>query len=93
MLSVDIAMVPTMVLVTEVPTLLPMMTGMPSLSVIAPLAAIATTIEVVAEEDCQRYIFNGAEAETVTRFFNASRNMFYQNTKHNLLKRRQPNFR
>ena len=53
-------MVPTMVLVTEVPTLLPMMTGMPSLSVMAPLAAIATTIEVVAEEDCQRYIFNGA---------------------------------
>ena len=65
-------MIPTMVLVTEVPTLLPMMTGMPSLSVMAPLAAIATTIEVVAEEDCQRYIFNGAEAETCfikTQFF------------------------
>ena len=70
-------MIPTMVLVTEVPTLLPMMTGMPSLSVMAPLAAIATTIEVVAEEDCQRYIFNGAEAETCF-------------SKHNFLKRRQP---
>ena len=40
-----------MVEVTEVPTLLPMMTGMPSLRVIIPLAAIATITEEVADDD------------------------------------------
>ena len=35
----------------DVPTLLPMMTGIPSLSVMILLAAIATTTEVVADED------------------------------------------
>ena len=40
-----------MVEVTEVPTLLPMMTGIPSLRVIMPLAAMATMTEEVAEED------------------------------------------
>ena len=37
--------------VIEVPTLAPMMKGMPCLTDIAPEAAIATTIVVVVEED------------------------------------------
>ena len=41
----------TMVEVTEVPTLLPMMTGMPSLRVMMPLAAMATITEEVADDD------------------------------------------
>ena len=40
-----------MVEVKDVPTLVPMMTGMPSFRVITPDAAIATTREVVAEDD------------------------------------------
>ena len=41
----------TIVDVIDVPTLLPMITGIPSLSVMIWLAAIATTTEVVADED------------------------------------------
>ena len=37
--------------VRDVPTFVPMMTGIPSFKVIRPDAAIATTIEVVAEDD------------------------------------------
>ena len=40
-----------MVDVMLVPTFDPMMTGIPSFSVITPLAAMATTTEVVADED------------------------------------------
>ena len=45
----------TIVDVIDVPTLLPIITGIPSLSVMILLAAIATTTEVVADEDyiCQ----------------------------------------
>ena len=37
--------------VKDVPTLVPIMTGIPSLRVITPDATIATTSEVVAEDD------------------------------------------
>ena len=40
-----------MVEVMDVPTFEPMMTGMPSLRVMMPLAAMATTTEVVADDD------------------------------------------
>ena len=37
--------------VIEVPTLLPMITGIPCLMVIISLAAMATTTELIADED------------------------------------------
>ena len=37
--------------VTEVPTLLPMMTGIPSFRVMMPLAAMATITDEVADDD------------------------------------------